>query len=97
MTFYGEGGHVVTLKANEGAMKKRKDFDVSGDVVITSSEGFRVSTYSLHYDNERRQITTTDPVILEGKGVRVKGVGAVVDVDSKMVTILKDVETFIEG
>ena len=97
VTFYAEGGRIITLKGNEGSMKGRKEIEVRGDVVITSSDGYRVTTDSLHFDDEQRRITTEDPVLLEGKGLRVKGVGVVVDLNTQKLSILRKVETVIEG
>jgi LPS export ABC transporter protein LptC len=94
--FYAEGGRIITLKGNEGSVRGREEIEVSGDVVITSSDGYRVIADSLHYSDEAQQIITDGPVTLEGKGVRVKGVGAVVDLQSKRVSILRKVQTVIK-
>jgi LPS export ABC transporter protein LptC len=95
VTFYAEGNRIITLKGDSGSMKGRKKIDVQNHVVITSSDGYRVTTDSLHYDAEKQNITTEDPVLLEGKGVRVTGVGAVVDVKTKKILILRKVQTVI--
>jgi LPS export ABC transporter protein LptC len=97
VTFYADGGRVITLKGDKGSMKGRKEIDVRDHVVITSSDGYRVVTDSLHYDAEKKLITTEDPVQLEGKGVQVRGIGAVVDVKSKKISILRKVQTVING
>jgi lipopolysaccharide export system protein LptC len=97
VTFYGEEGRVITLKGNKGSMKERKEIEVWGDVVITSSDGYRVTTNSLRYDGAKQQITTEDPVMLEGKGVEVRGVGLVVDLKTKKISILRKVQTVIKG
>ena len=97
VTFYAEEGRIITLKGDEGSMKGRKEIEVRGDVVITSSDGYRVSTNSLRFEDEKQQIFTEDPVVLEGKGLQVKGVGAVVDLKTKKLTILEKVQTVIEG
>jgi LPS export ABC transporter protein LptC len=96
VTFYAEGGRIITLKGNSGSVRGREEIEVSGDVVITSSDGYRVTTNSLHYSDEKQQISTADPVTLEGKGVQVKGVGAVVDLKTKKVSILRKVQTVIK-
>ena len=97
VTFYAEEGRIITLRGNEGSMKGRKEIEVRGDVVITSSDGYRVSTDSLRFDDEKRQISTDDPVIFEGKGLHIKGIGAVVDLKTKKLSILKKVQTVIKG
>lgn len=97
VTFYAEGGRIITLKGGKGSMKGRKEIEVWEDVVITSSDGYRLETNSFRYDNEKQQISTEDPVMLEGKGVQVKGVGAIVDLKTKKISILKKVQTVIKG
>lgn len=101
VTFYTEGGRIVTLRGDKGSMKGsmkgRKEIEVRGDVVITSSDGYRVSTDSLRFDDEKQQISTDDPVMFEGKGLHIKGIGAVVDLKTKKLSILKKVQTVIKG
>jgi LPS export ABC transporter protein LptC len=97
VTFFAEGGRTITLRGGKGSMKGRKEIEVWENVVITSSDGYRVVTNSLHYDAQRQQIFNEDPVLLEGKGVRVKGVGIVVDLRTKKLSILRKVETVIQG
>jgi LPS export ABC transporter protein LptC len=97
VTFYTEEGRIVTLRGDKGFMKGRKEIEVRGDVVITSSDGYRVSTDSLRFDDEKQQISTDDPVMFEGKGLHIKGIGAVVDLKTKKLSILKKVQTVIKG
>jgi LPS export ABC transporter protein LptC len=97
VTFYTEEGRIVTLSGDEGSMKGRKEIEVRGNVVITSSDGYRVTTNSLRYEDEKQQIFTEDPLTLEGRGLQVKGVGAVVDLKTKKLSILKKVQTVIKG
>jgi LPS export ABC transporter protein LptC len=97
VTFYADEGRIITLRGDKGSMKGRKEIEVRGDVVITSSDGYRVSTNSLRYDDEKQQIFTEDPVMFKGKRLQVKGVGAVVDLKTKKLSILREVQTVIEG
>jgi len=78
-------------------MKGRKEIEVRGNVVITSSDGYRVTTDSLRYEEEKQRIFTEDPIRMEGKGVQVRGVGIVVDLTTKKLFILRKVQTVIEG
>jgi LPS export ABC transporter protein LptC len=97
VTFYADEGRIITLRGDKGSMKGRKEIEVRGNVVITSSDGYRVSTDSLYFDDEKQQISTEDPVVFEGKRLQVKGVGAVVDLKTKKLSILRKVQTVIEG
>jgi len=92
VTFYAEEGRIITLRGDKGSMKGRKEIEVWGNVVITSSDGYRVSTNSLRFDDEKQQISTAEPIMLEGKeGLQVKGVGAVVYLKKKTLSILRKV------
>lgn len=97
VTFYAEEGRIITLRGDEGSMKGRKEIEVRGDVVITSSDGYRVTTDSLRYEEEKQRIFTEDPIRLEGKGLLVKGVGVVVDLKTQKLRVLRKVQTVIEG
>ena len=97
VTFYAEEGRIITLTGKEGSMKGRKEIEVRGDVVITSSDGYRVMTDSLRYEEEKRRIFTEDPILMEGKGVQVQGIGVVVDLKIQKLFILRKVQTVIEG
>ena len=97
VTFYAEEGRIITLRGDEGSMKGRKEIEVRGDVVITSSDGYRVTTDSLRYEEEQQRISTEDPITLQGKGLQVKGVGVVVDLKTQKLFILRKVQTVIEG
>jgi LPS export ABC transporter protein LptC len=97
VTFYAEEGRIITLKGDEGSMKGRKEIEVRGNVVITSSDGYRVTTDSLRYEAEQQRIFTDDPITLQGKGLQVKGVGVVVDLKTQKLRILRKVQTVLEG
>jgi len=97
VTFYADEGRIITLKGDKGSMKGRKEIEVRGNVVITSSDGYRVSTNSFRFDDGKQQISTEDPIMFEGKRLQVKGVGAVLDLKTKKLSILRKVQTVIEG
>jgi LPS export ABC transporter protein LptC len=97
VTFFAEGDKVIIMRGKEGSIKRRKEIEVRGNVEITSSDGYRVVTESLHYTEEKRQIYTRDPVMLEKKGMRLRGIGLLVDLNKEKLYIQKAVETEIEG
>ncbi len=96
VTFFTEGGRIITLRGDEGSIKGKKEIDVKGNVVITSSDGYRAVTNSLRYDDGKRQICTSDPILIEKKGMWVKGIGLLVDLKEEKLYIQKKVETLIE-
>jgi len=97
VTFFAEGDKVIVMRGKEGSIKMKKEIEVRGNVEITSSDGYRVVTESLHYTEEKRQIYTRDPVMFEKKGMRLRGIGLLVDLNKEKLYIQKAVETEIEG
>lgn len=96
VTLYGQDGRVVTLRGDRGRFdEKTRNMEVEGGVVVTSSDGLCLRTDSLQYDHSRREITTQAPVTIDGKGVRISGVGLLMDLASERISILKEVETSI--
>jgi len=96
VTLYGQDGRVVTLRGDRGRFdEKTRNMEVEGGVVVTSSDGLCLRTDSLQYDHSRREITTQAPVTIDGKGVRISGVGLLMDLVSERISILKEVETSI--
>jgi LPS export ABC transporter protein LptC len=98
VTLYDQDGRVVTLRGDQARINdKTRDMEVEGSVVVTSSDGLCLKTSSLHYDHGRREITTDAPVKIDGKGVRVSGMGLLMDLTKEMISIRGGVETFIQG
>lgn len=96
VTLHKPDGGVVTLEGDRGRVdEKTRDMEVSGGVVVTSSEGICLRTRSLHYDHSHREISTEDPVRIDGKGVRISGVGLVMDLNREKISVLGGVETLI--
>jgi LPS export ABC transporter protein LptC len=93
---YNQDGQVVTLQGDRGRIdEKTRDMDVEGGVVVTSSDGLRLTTDSLHYNHSRREITTEAPVKIAGRGVRISGIGLRMDLVQEKIAILSEVETWI--
>jgi LPS export ABC transporter protein LptC len=97
VTFFREEGGIITLTGDRGFIKGNDDIRVEGNVVVTSTDGYRVTSDSLHYDGEKRHISTDDPVRLERQGLCVKGTGVLVDLNEEKVYLHKKVETSIAG
>jgi len=98
VTMYGQGGRVVTLRGDRARIDERtRNMEVEGDVVVTSSDGLRLRTDFLQYDHSRREITTESAVTINGKGVRISGKGLRMELANETISILREVETSIEG
>jgi len=52
-----------------------RDLELTGHVTLVTHRGETVQTDRLRYDHAGRRILTDDPVTLEGRGIRVQGVG----------------------
>jgi len=97
VTLYNRDGRVFTLRGDRGKIdEKTRDIEVEGGVVVTSSDGLCLRTNSLQYTHNRREITTEAPVRIDGRGVRISGVGLLMELGSERISILREVETLIQ-
>lgn len=89
-----EGTTYYTIEGNEGRLKNDiKDMDITGDIVITSSNGYQVKTDSLKYTQSLKQINTKDRIFLTGPKIKIEGTGLLVDIAEERVFVLADVRT----
>lgn len=96
VTLHNPDGGVVTLEGDRGRIDdKTRNMEVHGGVVVTSSDGVRLTTRSLRYDHHRREISTEDPVEIEGEGVKILGEGLLMDLTQEKISVLGGVETLI--
>jgi len=96
VTLHNQDGRVVTLRGDRGRFDERtRNMDVEGGVVVTSSDGLCLRTDSLYYNHDRREITTEDPVSIDGQGLTVSGTGLLMDLSQERISILSEVETLI--
>ena len=96
VTLHNPDGGVVTLEGDRGRVDdKTRNMEVHGGVVVTSSDGVCLTTRSLRYDHHRREISTEDPVKIDGKGVKILGEGLVMDLTQEKISVLGGVETLI--
>ena len=98
LTFYAKEGRIIHLTAKQGKVyQDSKNVDVSGDVVLTSSDGYQLKTQSASYRHSEKTVSTQDPVEIEGEQLRLTGKGMLVNVDDKTFKILSDVKTQVRG
>ncbi|NIS67938.1 MAG: LPS export ABC transporter periplasmic protein LptC [Proteobacteria bacterium] len=96
VTLYNADGRVLTLRGDRGRIdEKTRDIEVEGGILVTSSDGLSLRTNSLQYQHERREIFTSAPVRIDGKGVEISGVGLLMDLASEKISILDRVKTLI--
>ncbi len=74
-----------------------RDMEIEGNVGIVSENGDRFATDRLRYRNADKVIETDRPVVMENEAIRVSGVGMVVSLEGKKVTILSQVRARLAG
>jgi len=75
--FFDEKGQKSSeLVAREGELQQRtRDMTARGDVVLQTTEGWRMSTEEMHFLNSRRKMTSDKLVRVEKEGTVLEGVG----------------------
>jgi LPS export ABC transporter protein LptC len=98
VTFFMKDGRSFVLSGNQGKVyQDSKDMELTGDVVLTSNDGYRLKTHSIFYDHSKKKATTSDPVEIEGEQFHLAGKGMLVDMEAKTFKILSQVRTRWRG
>ena len=98
VTVYLKEGRILVLTGNRGKVHQdSKDMELVGDVVLTSSDGYRLKTHSLSYHHRDKIVRSSDPVEIEGEQVRLTGKGMLVEMENKTFKILSQVKTQWRG
>ncbi len=98
VTFFTKEGRTFIISGNQGKVyQDSKDMELAGDVVLTSSDGYRLKTNSISYHHLERKVTTSDPVEIEGEQIQVAGKGMWVDMEGKIFRVLDQVKTRWKG
>jgi LPS export ABC transporter protein LptC len=93
-----EGGRTVTISGNKGKVHQdSKDMELVGNVLLTSSDGYRLKTHSVSYHHSERKVTTPDLVEIEGEEIQLVGTGMFVDMEAKTIKVLNQVKTRWKG
>ncbi len=97
-TFYGKDQESYVLVGERGRFHTQtKIIEVYDGVKIDSSHGYHMRTQSLQYRADQRELTTSDPVEIQGPDMRVQGVGMVVDLNRERLKILGGVTTTLSS
>ena len=98
VTFYSKEGRSFTVSGNQGKYyQDSKNMELVGDVVLISSDGYRLKTHSVSYRDEEKKVSTSDPVEIEGELIRLVGKGMLVDMEAKTFKVLNQVKTQWRG
>lgn len=85
-------GMTFVMTGDHGRLNtESRDMEIEGNVGIVSENGDRFATDRLRYRNADKVIETDRPVVMENETVRVSGVGMVVTLEGKKVSILSQV------
>jgi LPS export ABC transporter protein LptC len=98
VTFFTKEGQSFIISGNKGKVyQDSKNMELVGDVVLTSSDGYRLKTHSISYNNSEKKVTTSDTVEIEGEQIRLVGKGMWVDMEAKIFKVLNQVKTQWRG
>ncbi len=96
MVFFSGDDSSYVLIADRGEYMEGDGLvKVSGNVTVTSEEGYSLRTETLTYSTALKEIKTDDPVEIDSPFMNVKGVGLVIDVEEGRFSVLKDVRTVL--
>jgi LPS export ABC transporter protein LptC len=97
VTYYTKEGRSVVISGDQGKFSQdSKNIELVGNVVLSSSDGYRFKTHSIAYDHSEKKVTTADPVEFEGDEIRMTGMGMVVDMEGKVIRVLNQVKTTLK-
>jgi len=96
LTFYAKEGRIIYLTGKQGKVyQDSKNVDLTGDVVLTSSDGYQLKTHSASYCHSEKVVSTSDPVEIDGEQIQLTGKGMLVNVEAKTFKILSQVKTHL--
>jgi LPS export ABC transporter protein LptC len=94
VTVYAEEGRSFVITGKQGKVfMDSKNMELLGDVMVTSSDGYRLRTQSVAYRHQEKNLGTSDPVEIEGEQMRVIGKGMQIDMEARTFKIFGQVKT----
>jgi LPS export ABC transporter protein LptC len=98
VTFYAKEGRILLLTGKQGKVyQDSKNVELTGDVLLTSSDGYQLKTQSVSYQLAEKVLSTSDQVEIEGEQLRLTGKGMLVNMEAKTFKILNQVKTQLRG
>ena len=100
VTLFGARGKEMTVQGDEGTLNtETKDFVLanrSEPLVIRTDSGYTIFTNHVTWKDERREISTQDPVRIIGHGLEVTGRGLLGHMDNEEFQVLEDVHVDLD-
>lgn len=91
-------GRTFVMTGNKGRFwTATKDLDVTGDVVIISDKGDRITMDVLRYSDRDKILSTDSDVTLDNETTRLKGKGMRIDINKRHVQIISNVNAMIKA
>ncbi len=95
-TFLTPGGFTVRLEGEAGSINtETRDFVLQQEtdsLRVTLSNGITILTKRLNWSNSKNEISTEDPVRVQGSGLEIEGRGLIAGFPSQEIRILHDVK-----
>jgi LPS export ABC transporter protein LptC len=96
--FFLRDGGKIELQGDEGIFHNdSNNMEVSGNVRVRYGDDYTLVTDRLLYNRDDELIHTAGPVFLEGQGITLKGRGMRFEIATRTVSIMKKVETTLQG
>ncbi len=95
--FLKNGGQVDLLGDNGILHTDTNNMEIRGNVGVTFGKGYKLTTDRLLYDRDKKLIYTDAQVVLTGPRITTKGRGMRLEIENKSVSILRHLETKLEG
>jgi LPS export ABC transporter protein LptC len=96
--FYQNDGGKITLAADQGAIDHAtKNMEARGNVHVNYNGTYEITADRLFYNDAQDRIFTPDPVLVVGRGLTLRGVGATLEVGEHSMKVLSRVDTHLEG
>ncbi len=98
VVYYAKDGRSFTLTGDQGKVyQDSKDMELTGNVVVTSTDGYRLKTHSMSYKHSSKQARTPDPIEFEGEQIHLTGKGILIDMEEKTFKVLSGAKTQWKG
>jgi LPS export ABC transporter protein LptC len=96
--YYAKDGRSFNLSGDKGKVyQDSKDMELVGNVLLTSTDGYRLKTQTMSYQHLSKQVRTQDPVEFEGEQIHLTGKGMLVDMEAKTFKVLSQAKTQWKG
>lgn len=101
VTLFGARGRELTVDGDEARLNTaNKNFQIENrerDLIIRLDGGYTIYTNHVQWTDRRQELETPDPVVIEGKGMRITGRGLLAKVEREEFQVLDDVRVDLDA